>query len=155
MCQFNIFWRIQIFNFQYSFNIFNPFISNRNRMRLFINFIVFPVFIRDNCIFLIFNFFSLVTSFKFFSNFCKSVIPLCSFFSSSRNNKRRSRFINQNRIYFIDNNIIMPTLNLLIKFSNHIISQIVKSKFIVSSISNITVICIFSLFWRNISNNNS
>ena len=75
---------------------------------------------------------------------CKNVtcfVKLCRLSTLSGNDKRSSCFINQYRVDFIDDGIFQSTLYELFFINNHVISQIVKSEFIVCYISNITVIC--------------
>ena len=60
---------------------------------------------------------------------------------TTRNNQWRSCFINQDGVHFVDDGKVMFPLYLVFLIDNHVISQVVKAQFVVSTISNITGIC--------------
>ena len=64
-----------------------------------------------------------------------------------RDDKRSSRLINQYRINFINNCVIMPALNFLAHLINHVVSQIIKTKFAVDAVNDVGAICL-SPFYR-------
>ena len=61
------------------------------------------------------------------------------------NDKWCSRLIDQYRIHLIDDRIMKTSLYKLLLVYNHVITQIIKSKFIISCIRNVTVICLTAL----------
>ena len=82
--------------------------------------------------------YSIVNIFHEITNyFCKNIIKTSRISSRSRNNKWRSSFIYKNRVYFIHNSKVVSTLSQIIYIVFNIISQIIKTIFIICSISNI------------------
>ena len=61
--------------------------------------------------------------------------------SRAGNNQRGSCFIDQDRVYFVDNREIVAVLHNLLRLLSHaIITKIVKAEFAVSAVSNIALI---------------
>ena len=84
-----------------------------------------------------------------FQTFCKSIsncVKVCWLATCTRNNKWGTCFINQNGVHFVHNTEIVPTLHLVVFANLHIVTQIVKAKFIVCAVSDVAFICLF-LFW--------
>ena len=73
-------------------------------------------------------------------------IKLCRFSALPGNNKRRSRLVDQNRVNLIDDRKIQTSLYELFFIYDHVVTQLVKSEFIIRYISNIAVICRTALF---------
>ncbi len=69
-----------------------------------------------------------------------------------RNNQWRTSFINQNRVNFINDGIVQISLHSLVNILHHIIAEIVKTKFIICTIGNITSISFFALLWLHSMN---
>ena len=55
----------------------------------------------------------------------------------ARDHQRRARFIDQDRIHFVDYGKTQATLGFIILAQGHIVAQIVETKFIVGAIGNI------------------
>ena len=68
-------------------------------------------------------------------------------FSRAGNDQRRTRFIDQDGVNFIDQRIVQFTLNTLFRTKRHVIAQVVKAVFVVGTVSNIGVVG-FTLGWR-------
>ena len=132
------------------------------------------IFCQVNCLlFLIndeitclFNFFShdgihlgkLTACLTAFQLFCKNItgfIQSCRLSTLSGNDQRCSGLIDQNGIDLIDNCIMQSSLNQLFFIDNHVISQIIKSKFIIRYISNIAIISLSSLVIVHLIENNT
>ena len=64
----------------------------------------------------------------------KSVI-----FALSRNNKRSSRFINQDGVDFIHNTVIESTLNLIADVNLHVVAEVVESEFVVCAVCDVVL----------------
>ena len=73
-------------------------------------------------------------------------ISLCRLGAWAGNNQRCSGLIHQNTIHLIHNGIVQLPLYHLLHIYYHIISQVVKAKFIISTKGNITAISIFTLW---------
>ena len=56
------------------------------------------------------------------------------------NDQRRSRFINQNRVDFIDNAVMVTALNFLLNRPRHVIAQIIETELVVGSVSDIAAV---------------
>jgi len=66
---------------------------------------------------------------------------ILTFRNRTRNNQRSTSIVNQYRVHLIDNSIIMFTLHQILRADSHIVTQIVKTKLIVRTESNIGHIC--------------
>ena len=77
---------------------------------------------------------------KLRSNFCHKLIKFSGFFESSAYYKRGSCFVYQNRVDFVDNRIVIRSLNEHIQTSRHIVTQVIKPKFVIGTVCNIAVI---------------
>jgi len=56
-------------------------------------------------------------------------------------NERRARFINQDRVHFVHDSVIMPPLNLLLLARGHaVVPQIIKPEFRIGSVGNVAVV---------------
>ncbi len=67
-------------------------------------------------------------------------IQVCGFISLSGNYKRRSGFVYQYRVDLVNNCKVMTALNHIMTVESHIVSQVVKSHFIVCAICNIGIV---------------
>ena len=67
----------------------------------------------------------------------------------ARDNQRCAGFIDQHRVHFIDDREMEPPQHQLLFVDHHIVTQIVKSQFIVGHIGNITAICFLPLLRRH------
>ena len=79
---------------------------------------------------------------------CQNVtnfIKLCGFSALSGNNQRSTSLINQYRVHLIDDGVIQLSLYQLLFINDHVVTQIVKTKFVVRNIRNITGILFSSL----------
>ena len=68
-------------------------------------------------------------------------------FSRTGNDQRRTRFIDQDGVDFIDQRIVQFTLNALFRAKRHVVAQVVKAVFVVGTVSNIGIVG-FTLGWR-------
>ena len=66
--------------------------------------------------------------------------------SWSRYNQWRTSIVYEYRVYFIDNGIVVLPLYKILRRSGHIISQVVKAKFIVGTESDVCIVCLSSPF---------
>ena len=64
----------------------------------------------------------------------------------SGNDKRCSRFINQYGIDLIDDGIMQTALYQLVLADYHIVTQVIKSQFIIGNIGNVAVVGSLSFF---------
>ena len=76
-------------------------------------------------------------------------------FSCTRNYEWSSRFVDQYGIDFVNNGIGEFTLHTKIAEERHVVTQIVKSQFIVRCVHNIASISVTLFFTRHVWNNNA
>ena len=53
------------------------------------------------------------------------------------NNQRRTRFVDQNGVHFVDNGKVQFALNFVVLVGNHIVAQVVEAEFVVGAVSNV------------------
>ena len=53
------------------------------------------------------------------------------------NNQRRTRFVDQNGVHFVDNGKVQFALNFVVLVGNHIVAQVVEAEFVVGTVSNV------------------
>ena len=73
------------------------------------------------------------------------LVQRCGLAALSGNDQRGSRFIDQYGVHLIDDGIMQSTQNQLFLVNNHVITQIIKSQFVVGNISDITLVSFLSL----------
>ena len=67
-------------------------------------------------------------------------VKFCGLIALSGNDQRSSRLIDQYRVNLIHNGIMQIPLNQILLINHHVISQIIKSKFVIGNVSDITLI---------------
>ena len=123
-------------------------------------------FLVDNKISGLFNIFShdridlgkLTACFSSFQLACQNIaclIQFCRFITLSGNDQRSSGFIDQYGVNLIDNRKVQPSLYKLFLVDHHVVSQIIKSQFVVRYICNITIICRTALIIVHIIENHT
>ncbi|MPN01216.1 hypothetical protein SDC9_148422 [bioreactor metagenome] len=78
------------------------------------------------------------------NNTCQYFVQVCRFFARARNNQWCPRLVNKNAIHLIDNCVIKRSLYHLVKCNDHVVTQIIKAKFIISAVCYIRGISSFS-----------
>ena len=76
----------------------------------------------------------------FFQGLCKRVrnfVKVGGFVACAGNNQRGSRFINQNRVHFVDNRKAVTALNALFGVKHHVVTKIVKAHFVVGAVGDV------------------
>ena len=72
------------------------------------------------------------------NDFVDAVILVGRFFRRSGNNQRRPRFVDQDRIDFIDDGEVMAALHLMLLAEGHaVIAQVIESKLSVGAVSDV------------------
>ena len=64
-------------------------------------------------------------------------VQLGMVFGLARDNQRRAGFIDQNRIDFIDDGVMQFALYAILHVVHHVVAQIIKTEFVVGTVSNI------------------
>ncbi len=123
MRECSIFNTIKIIYFKKTLSLFNAFFIEENNAIFFINAKIFFVF-------------------ELLSYAIGELVVFKCAINRSRDDKRCACFINKDRIYLINNRKIVLSLHFLRKVIFHIVSQIIKAKFIICAINNITRICL-------------
>ncbi len=68
----------------------------------------------------------------------ETLIELGRFSVRCRDNERGTGFVNQDRVYFVDNGKVKRSLHSVFEALYHVVTEIIKSEFIVGSVRNIT-----------------
>ena len=98
----------------------------------------------------------LMAGFSTLQLLCKDIanlIQLGGFTTLTGNDQRCTCLINQNGVNLVDDTVVKVTLYQLLLVDNHVITKIVKSKFVISNVSNITVICLAAFFRLHVVQN--
>ena len=126
MVQLQIFRIIEVFYMQQLFHLCHTGFGRCYRLLLLIDGVVFLFFqLRDE--------------------FSDGVVCISRFLPRARNDQRRAGFIDQDGVYFIDQAIVQRTLYHLIEGSDHVITQVIKTEFIICSVGDIRIVRDFSL----------
>ena len=86
-----------------------------------------------------------LTTFQLTCKYITCFVKFCRFLALSGNDKWCPSLIDQYGIDLIDQCIVQPSLHKLFFINNHVISQIIKSEFIICHICDVTIICGTSL----------
>ena len=108
------------------------------KTKLFFNF--FNTDFRRNNNSLVFFYFVVNITLQNTHNGCELVIHVGCISDAARNDKWRTRFVNKNAVYFVNNGEVMATLHLVIKRSSHVVAQIVETEFVVRSVRDVTCV---------------
>ena len=91
--------------------------------------------------------------FQLWDEFGDGVVVICRFLPRTGNDQRCTSFIDQDGVHFIDQAVVQRTLYHLIEGSDHVITQVIKTEFIICSVGDIRIVCDFSLVEIQIMNN--
>ena len=64
----------------------------------------------------------------------------------TRDNERSTCIVNEHRVYLVDNSIIMLALYKVGGTHGHVVTKVVKTKFVVSTKSNVAIVCTTASF---------
>ena len=124
------------------FRLFHTFLGQHNG---------FPLFIQNIVAFLL-NFFLqqgvhgffLIQDAAFFQLLNEQVchpVQVCGFGAAAGNDERRSGFVDQHRVHFVDDGKMQVSLHHVFFSYHHVVSQVVEAEFIVRTISDVAVVC--------------
>ena len=82
---------------------------------------------------------------QLFGNLIRFMVIIKRSVCRTGDNQRCSRFINQNRIHFIDDNEVVRTLYFFTQVILHVVTKIVEPELIVRSVGNICIVLCFPL----------
>ncbi len=68
----------------------------------------------------------------------KSIVEFGTILQRPRNDERRTRFVNQDRVDLVNNRKAMPALDHLVLVHLHIVAQVVEAEFVVGPVGHIT-----------------
>ena len=77
--------------------------------------------------------------------FCHDDVHIRRFRTRSRNDERRTRFIDEDRVNLVDDRIVQVALNHLVFVEDHVVTQIVKTELVVRTERDIAAVRIFTL----------
>ena len=101
------------------------------------------------------KFLTCLTTFHLFCQNVTCLIQLGGFAALSGNDQRCTCLIDQYRVNLIDDGIVQITLYQLLLVDNHIVTQIIETKFIIGNIRNITLICFLTFIMIHIIQNHA
>ena len=81
---------------------------------------------------------------------CQRVVQVRRFFTRAGNDERRPRFVDEDRVHFVDDTIIERPLYHLVFADDHVIAQVVEPEFVVRPIGDVGVICPAALVIREV-----
>ena len=68
---------------------------------------------------------------------CEFDVPLCGFIGRTANDERSTRFIDKNRIHFVNNCEVMFALDAILEIPCHIVAEIVETEFVIGAVSDV------------------
>ena len=74
------------------------------------------------------------------NDFVDAVIFVGRFFRGTGNNQRRARFVDQDRVHFVDDSEMMAALDAVGQVVLHVVAQIIETEFVVRSVGDIRAI---------------
>ncbi len=66
-----------------------------------------------------------------------SIVFIGRFFGRPGNNQRRARFVDQDRVHFVDDPELVPALHALREIVFHVVAQVVESEFVVRAVGDV------------------
>ncbi len=89
-----------------------------------------------------------IVDFAFFelgNNAVDLVILVCRFLARSGDDQRRARLVDQNRIHFVHDGVVMLALHAVLDPELHVVAKIVEPKLVVGAVSDVAVVGYFPL----------
>ena len=83
-------------------------------------------------------------------NFVQRNIGFGVVFGLAADDQRCAGFVDQNRIYFVDDSVVQAALHAVSSLVHHVVAQVVKTKFVVGAIRNIGAVSGLLFFARHI-----
>src|SRR5438477_7972372 len=127
MQQFHVAGIIKIANAQQSLSFVYAFFGQNRRMVLFIDHVVAGLFV----------FFQLFTANKLWNNRVRLVVLVGRLFGWTRDDQRSARFVDQDRIDFINDRVIMAALYTRREIELHVVAQIVEAELVIGSVGDV------------------
>ena len=81
---------------------------------------------------------------------CQRVVQVRRLFTRTGNDERRPRFIDEDRVHFVDDTIVERPLYHLVGTDDHVITQVVEPEFVVRPICDVCVISPAALIIREV-----
>ena len=67
-------------------------------------------------------------------------IQIRTVFNATRNYQRRSRFVDKNRVHFIDDGVMQTALNTIFGTECHVVSQVIEAKLVIRTVGDIRLV---------------
>ena len=71
---------------------------------------------------------------------CQRIIEVRRFFTRAGNDERRPRFVDEDRVHFVDDTVVERPLYHLVFTDDHVVAQVVEPKFVVRPIRDVSVV---------------
>ena len=130
--QWSICCLVQVFDAELVFDVVNTCFENTDGLLLFINFVV-DVALKHAC------------------NASEFHVPVVDVARGwARNNEWRTSLINEDRVNFVDDDVVVATLNHVIEGGGHVVAQVVEAKLVVGSVGDVSFV-LLTAFCRLLS----
>ena len=80
----------------------------------------------------------------------QGAVQLRRLFTGAGNDERRPRFVDEDRVHFVDDTVIEGALYHLVGTDDHVVTQVVEAEFVVRPVGDVGVISPAALFIREI-----
>ncbi len=112
--RFDIFWVVEIAEAEEALALRNAFFGERRGAQLFVD----GVINIEN---------------QLGDNFVNAVILVGGFFRGAGNDERRARFVNQDRVHFVDDAELMAALDAVFEIVLHVVAEIIEAELVVGA----------------------
>ena len=88
--------------------------------------------------------------FKGLDDVSQRIVQVRRFFSRSGNDERRTGFVDEDGVHFVDDAVVQGTLYHLVLADDHVVAQVVEAEFVIRAVRNIGIIGAAALFIRQV-----
>ena len=74
---------------------------------------------------------------SFGNDFVDAVILVGGFLGGTGNDQRRARFVDQDRVHFVDDREVMPALHAILQIVLHVVAQVIEAEFVVRAVGDV------------------
>ena len=121
---------VEVVDLQYFFNLRNTGLKHSDSSLLLIDFVVL---------------FTVEASNKA----SKLLVPVCCLVRWSTDDQWRSSLVDQNRVGFVDDCEVVAALHTFFERPRHVVAKVIKTKFVVSAVRDVAVVCLTTLCWSH------
>ena len=78
-------------------------------------------------------------------DFVGFVVLIGRFLARAGDDERRARFVDQDRIHFVDDGEVMPALHAVLQVELHVVAQVIEAEFVVGAVGDIGAVVVLAL----------